>query len=298
MNHKKLYRLYREEGLTVRRRRAASARSARARRCRCRRDRTSAGRSTSSRTRWPRAGASGSWPSSTTSPASAWPPVVDTSIGGPAGRARARRPDRPARPPAMIVCDNGTELTSQAVLSWANRTGIEWHYIAPGKPVQNAFVESFNGRLRDECLNEQVFASLAQARAVDRALAERLQPRPTPLGPRRPPLAAHPGPRATGCATPTSPAARPLPSRRRSRYENQGSHRRGDRRGAGHATTHTERSWRCVAEHRPEGKHLTTRPGVSDAEVTAAVATAGLHCTTFDGAGRGMTVKMTAGRRL
>jgi putative transposase len=66
----------------------------------------------------------------------------------------------------MIVSDNGTELTSWAVLEWTNRTGVEWHYIAPGKPVQNAFVESFNGRFRDECLNEEVFTSLAEARAV------------------------------------------------------------------------------------------------------------------------------------
>ena len=68
--------------------------------------------------------------------------------------------------PAMIVSDNGTELTSHAVLRWVEETGIEWHYIAPGKPVQNAFVESFNGRLRDECLNEHVFRSLSQARGI------------------------------------------------------------------------------------------------------------------------------------
>ena len=49
--------------------------------------------------------------------------------------------------PAMIVSDNGTELTSNAVLRWAADQRIEWHYIAPGKPVRNAFVESFNGRL-------------------------------------------------------------------------------------------------------------------------------------------------------
>lgn len=68
--------------------------------------------------------------------------------------------------PATIVSDNGTELTSNAVLRWAADQGIEWHYIAPGKPVQNAFVESFNGRLRDECLNEHVFRSLSQARGI------------------------------------------------------------------------------------------------------------------------------------
>jgi len=59
----------------------------------------------------------------------------------------------------------GTELTSGAVLRWASRR-VAWHYIEPGKPVQNAFVESFNSKLRDECLNEYVFTSLAEARAI------------------------------------------------------------------------------------------------------------------------------------
>ncbi len=92
--------------------------------------------------------------------------VVDTSIGG--GRVVRELDALIARRgrPAMIVSDNGTELTSRAVLEWSNRTGVAWHYIAPGKPTQNAFVESFNGRFRDECLNEEVFASLAEARAV------------------------------------------------------------------------------------------------------------------------------------
>lgn len=66
--------------------------------------------------------------------------------------------------PQTIVSDNGTELTSMAVLKWCQETGIEWHYIAPGKPTQNAFVLSFNGRFRDECLNDTLFASLADAR--------------------------------------------------------------------------------------------------------------------------------------
>ena len=57
-------------------------------------------------------------------------------------------------------------MTSGAILEWTNRTGLAWHYIAPGKPQQNGFVESFNARLRDECLNEEVFASLAEARTV------------------------------------------------------------------------------------------------------------------------------------
>lgn len=67
--------------------------------------------------------------------------------------------------PCTVVSDNGTELTSMAMLRWGQEQQIEWHYIAPGKPQQNAFIESFNGRLRDECLNETLFTSLAHARA-------------------------------------------------------------------------------------------------------------------------------------
>jgi putative transposase len=68
--------------------------------------------------------------------------------------------------PERIVSDNGTEYTSNAILGWADQTGIGWHYIAPGKPQQNGFMESFNGRLRDELLNETLFHSLAHARAM------------------------------------------------------------------------------------------------------------------------------------
>lgn len=68
--------------------------------------------------------------------------------------------------PLSVVSDNGTELTSMAILRWCQETGIDWHYIAPGKPQQNAFVESFNGRLRDELLNEILFNSLAHARVA------------------------------------------------------------------------------------------------------------------------------------
>ena len=66
--------------------------------------------------------------------------------------------------PGTIVSDNGTELTSIAMLRWSQERQIAWHYIAPGKPQQNAFIESFNGRLRDELLNETLFSSLAHAR--------------------------------------------------------------------------------------------------------------------------------------
>ncbi len=86
--------------------------------------------------------------------------VADTSISGVRG---ARGPDALVRlhgRPEMIVSDNGTELTSNAILCWSDRTGVAWHYIAPGKPTQNAFVESFNGRLRDELMNETLFHGL------------------------------------------------------------------------------------------------------------------------------------------
>src|SRR3954451_13626491 len=58
------------------------------------------------------------------------------------------------------------QRTSNAILTWADRSQVEWHYIAPGKPTQNAFIESFNGRLQDELLNETLFTSLAQARVA------------------------------------------------------------------------------------------------------------------------------------
>jgi len=68
--------------------------------------------------------------------------------------------------PCMAVSDNGTELTSNAMLRWQQYTGVEWCYIASGKPMQNGFVESFIGRLRDECLNEHLFLNHAHARDV------------------------------------------------------------------------------------------------------------------------------------
>ena len=64
----------------------------------------------------------------------------------------------------MVVSDNGTELTSNAILRWSQERQVEWHYIAPGKPMQNGFVESFNGRLRDECLNGHLFPIPRHAR--------------------------------------------------------------------------------------------------------------------------------------
>lgn len=68
--------------------------------------------------------------------------------------------------PKVIVSDNGPELTSVAVLIWASEQGIDWHYITPGKPQQNGYTESLNDKIRDECLNEHWFGSLAEARKI------------------------------------------------------------------------------------------------------------------------------------
>ena len=92
--------------------------------------------------------------------------IPDVSISGRrVARELSRIVERRGRP-GVIVSDHGTELTSNAILAWCAEHGIEWHYIAPGKPMQNAFVESFNGRMRDELLNETLFHGLAHARTV------------------------------------------------------------------------------------------------------------------------------------
>jgi putative transposase len=92
--------------------------------------------------------------------------VADTSISGTRVARELDRIIAVRGRPKTIVSDNGTELTSAAILAWSDREQVGWHYIAPGKPMQNAFVESFNGRLRDELLNETLFGSLPHARAA------------------------------------------------------------------------------------------------------------------------------------
>jgi putative transposase len=167
LNHKKLFRIYREERLTVRRRRG--------------------GRKRAIGTRAPMTlpqGGNQRWSLDFVSDVLAdgrrfrvlvviddftrecLKLVVDSSISG---RRVARELDdiiAARSKPLMIVSDNGTELTSHAILRWQEERGIGWHYIAPGKPVQNAFVESLNGRFRDECLNEHVFRGLPMARRI------------------------------------------------------------------------------------------------------------------------------------
>lgn len=92
--------------------------------------------------------------------------VADTSLSGVRVARELTRLIGMRGKPHTVVSDNGTELTSSAILRWSQERRVEWHYIAPGKPMQNGFVESFNGRLRDECLNETLFVSLGHARSV------------------------------------------------------------------------------------------------------------------------------------
>lgn len=90
--------------------------------------------------------------------------VTDTSI---CGARVARELDAMVRlygKPEHIVTHNGTEFTSKAIAKWASDHGAEWHYIDPGKPQQNGHIESFNGSPRNECLNEEMFDNLDDAR--------------------------------------------------------------------------------------------------------------------------------------
>ena len=166
VNHKRIARLYREEGLAVRRRRRKSL--ARVRR----------GRPT------PPHRANEQWAMDFLQDALASGRTirllsvidvytrevlaleVDTSLPG---RRVVRVLDRLAgeRPlPAQIVLDNGPELISRVLEAWAHQHDVALHFIDPGKPIQNAHCESFHSRLRDECLNEQWFVSLGDARQI------------------------------------------------------------------------------------------------------------------------------------
>jgi len=153
LNHKKLYRLYREERLMVRKR---------------------GGRKRALGTRAPMAipqGKNQRWSLDFVLDALACSRrfriltvvddfsreclalVVDNSLSGIRVARELDRVVETRGKPCMVVSDNGTELTSRAMLGWQEDRGVQWHYIAPGKPTQNGFIESFNGRLRDECLN-------------------------------------------------------------------------------------------------------------------------------------------------
>ena len=167
VNHKRVHRLYREEGLSLRRRK--------------RKRLTSQGRgpgelATAPDQVWSLDFVSDALASGRrirllnvvdTFTREALAIEVDTSISGErVARVLDRVIEERGAQPEEIVMDNGPELTSRALDQWAYERGIRLHFIAPGKPVQNAFVESFNGRLRDECLNQHWFRSLADARQI------------------------------------------------------------------------------------------------------------------------------------
>lgn len=92
--------------------------------------------------------------------------IPDTSISGKRVARELTALIERCGKPRLIVSDNGTEFTSNAILGWSKEHQVEWHYIAPGKPMQNGYVESFNGRMRDELLNETLFVDLQHARQV------------------------------------------------------------------------------------------------------------------------------------
>ena len=137
---------------------------------------------------------------------------VDTSLsGGRVVRVLERLCAEHGRPRTLVM-DNGPELTSKALDAWAYRAGVDLRFIQPGKPVQNAYVESFNGKFRDECLNEHWFASLEEAREVIEEWRQdynQVRPHsslgdltPEQFRDRIPLLCAPPAPAGAGCDAP------------------------------------------------------------------------------------------------
>lgn len=92
--------------------------------------------------------------------------VVDTSLNGVRVARELSCLIKEKGHPETILSDNGTEFTSHAILRWSQENQIDWQYIEPGKPMQNGHIESFNGKLRDECLNENLFLSLGEAKQM------------------------------------------------------------------------------------------------------------------------------------
>jgi len=92
--------------------------------------------------------------------------ILDTSISGKRVARELTALIVTRGKPGMIVSDNGSEFTSNAMLRWAKEHAVNWHYIAPSRPMQNGYIESFNGRMRDELLNESLFIDLDQARRL------------------------------------------------------------------------------------------------------------------------------------
>ena len=147
---------------------SASGRSARVPRCCSPGTATSAGRSISSRMHWPTAGGSASWRWWTTSAASASPSSSTHRCLASAWLGSWTASSNCGAAPACWSATTApsSPQTLSCAGNWQQERGVGWHYIAPGKPMQNGFVESFNGRLRDECLNEHLFAGLAEARRI------------------------------------------------------------------------------------------------------------------------------------
>ena len=147
--------------------------------------------------------------------------ILDTSISG--RRVARELTAIVARrgTPGSIVSDNGTEFTCNAMLAWCKETGIDWHFIAPGKPIQNAFVESFNGRMRDEflrhCSSISTTHGPSSPHGSPTTMASAHTPRCNTRHPR--PTPPHSPQRTIGCATPTSSADRPLLHPRRKAYK-------------------------------------------------------------------------------
>jgi putative transposase len=166
VNHKRVYRLYREEGLLVRQRK---------------RKRVAHGQRP---TPLVLSGPDQQWSLDFLSDALAWGRKirllavidsytrealaieVDTSLPGRRVASVLSRVVAERGTPAELLMDNGPELTGKALDQWAYERGVQLRFIEPGKPVQNAWIESFNGRLRDECLNEHWFLNLADARQI------------------------------------------------------------------------------------------------------------------------------------
>ena len=91
---------------------------------------------------------------------------VDTSLGGRRVIEVLERLEATRGLPEVITVDNGPEFAGKALDEWAYRKGVKLNFIRPGKPIENAFAESFNGRLRDECLNTNWFMNLKHAREI------------------------------------------------------------------------------------------------------------------------------------
>ena len=164
VNHKRVYRLYREEGLSVRRRKKKRIGAV---------ERRSRALPTRTNQRW-----SMDFVSDGLGDGRKFRSLnivddysrecvateVDTSIPGGRVVRVLERLGEVRGLPEVLVTDNGPEFAGQALDVWAYERGVKLHFIQPGKPIQNPIIESFNGKMRDECLNEHWFRTLSEAR--------------------------------------------------------------------------------------------------------------------------------------